>query len=202
MADRLDSLRRDVRITGGECRGRIIEAPEGLEVRPTASKIRQAFFNILNNILIDARFVDICAGSGLMGIEALSRGASNLIAIEENKRIAQAIESNLERLGLHRRAEVIKGEARRVLPLLSAGEADIIYVDPPYKSTIAEPIIRLVDELSLLSNHGVLAIEHAAGTRLPENCGHLNNYDRRKWGHTAISFYRRSSEDNAETTSV
>ena len=67
-----------MRITGGECRGRTISAPEGLEVRPTASKIRQAFFNILSNIVPDAAFVDVCAGSGLMGFEALSRGARNL----------------------------------------------------------------------------------------------------------------------------
>lgn len=181
-----------MRITGGECRGRVIASPDGLEVRPTASKIRQAFFNILSNIVPGARFVDVCAGSGLMGIEALSRGAGRLISIEDNKRISQSIETNLKKLGFQGHSEVINSDARKVLPLLSAGEADIIYCDPPYRSELAPKIIRVVDEHKLLSANGVLAIEHARSTHLDETYGGLVLTDRRKWGQTAISFFRRA----------
>ncbi len=179
-----------MRITGGECRGRTITAPDGLEVRPTSSKIRQAFFNILGNSLDGARFVDMCAGTGLMGIEALSRGAASLIAIEDAKRIAQEIEANVKRLGFQACSEIICGDVKRVLPLLNPGEGDIMFADPPYRSQLAPKIMRLVEELGLLSENGVLAIESSNDTKLDEELGQLIQYDRRKYGQTAITFFR------------
>lgn len=184
---------RTMRITGGECRGRVISGPEGLEVRPTASKIRQAFFNIISNRVGDARFVDVCAGSGLMGMEALSRGAASLIAIEENRRFGQAIQQNCERFGFKDRSEVICGDARKVLPLLAEGEADVIWADPPYKSQLAEPILTLVDKNRLLAPDGVAVIEHARSMPPPEVINGLAMYDRRIYGGTAVSFYRYST---------
>lgn len=179
-----------LRITGGECRGRVITGPEGLEVRPTSSKIRQAFFNIISNRIGDARFVDVCAGSGLMGMEALSRGAASLIAIEENRKFAQAIEKTGEKLGFKERAEVICGDVRKVLPLLNPGEADVIFADPPYKSQLAEPIVRLVDKNQLLAEDGILVVEHAVALPPPESTDGLEMFDTRKYGQTAVSFYR------------
>jgi 16S rRNA (guanine966-N2)-methyltransferase len=186
-------IRRFMRITGGQCRGRTISAPEGLEVRPTASKIRQAFFNILSNIVVpEPRFVDLCAGSGLMGFEALSRGASSLIAVEDNKTFAQAIQSNAKRLGFQGVVEVICGDARKILPLLNQGEADVIFADPPYrKDELSRSILRLVEENQLLAPEGVLAIEHSHDLNLPEQQGALILRDRRKYGQTVISFYIR-----------
>jgi 16S rRNA (guanine(966)-N(2))-methyltransferase RsmD len=169
----------------------VISAPEGLAVRPTGSKIRQAFFNILGNRLPDCAFVDVCAGSGLMGIEALSRGAASLIAIEESRRLAQAIEGNLKRLGYADQAEVITGDARKVLPLLNPRQADVIFADPPYRAKLAEPILLAIDKHDLLSPGGIFAIEHAFDMPLPPETESLENFDRRKYGQTAISFYRR-----------
>jgi 16S rRNA (guanine966-N2)-methyltransferase len=184
-----------LRITGGECRGRVITGPEGLEIRPTASKIRQAFFNIISNRITDGRFVDVCAGSGLMGMEALSRGAGSLIAIEDNRKFAQAIESNCQRFGFKERSEVICGDLRKVLPLLNSYEADVIFADPPYKSQLAEPILRIVDKNHLLADDGILVIEHAISLPPPEIAEELEMYDRRKYGHTALSFFRTRSKD-------
>ncbi|HEY9789676.1 MAG TPA: 16S rRNA (guanine(966)-N(2))-methyltransferase RsmD [Candidatus Obscuribacterales bacterium] len=180
-----------MRITGGECRGRVITGPEGLEVRPTASKIRQAFFNILSNKVDGARFVDVCAGSGLMGFEALSRGAASLISIEESRRMVEAIRGNANRLGFEGVAEVIAGDARKALAVLSPGEADIIFADPPYKARLQEAILIVVSDGELLSAEGVFSIEHANDLRLPEETSSLVQYDRRKYGQTAVSFYRR-----------
>lgn len=181
-----------MRITGGEARGRVIAGPQGLEVRPTASKIRQAFFNILTNKLPGCCFLDVCAGSGLMGLEALSRGAGSLIAIEEDRKAARSIEQNIKRLGFQ--GEVISGDLRKVLPLITAFSVDIIYADPPYRSGLAQTVLRLVDECSLLSAGGLLAIEHDANLALPGESGSLFNYDRRKYGQTAVSFYRCRKE--------
>ena len=85
-----------MRITGGEVKGRVIASPPGLSVRPTASKIRQALFNILGDKIVDAHFLDIFAGSGLVGLEALSRGAQSLTGIEEHKKMARSIEQHLQ----------------------------------------------------------------------------------------------------------
>lgn len=191
MTARYGRVRLRLRITGGECRGRVITGPEGLEVRPTASKIRQAFFNILSNKVDGARFVDVCAGSGLMGFEALSRGAASLISIEESRRMVEAIRGNANRLGFEGVAEVIAGDARKALAVLSPGEADIIFADPPYKARLQEAILIVVSDGELLSAEGVFSIEHANDLRLPEETSSLVQYDRRKYGQTAVSFYRR-----------
>jgi len=181
-----------VRITGGECRGRVIAAPEGPEVRPTSSKIRQAFFNIISNKISDSRFVDVCAGSGLMGLEALSRGAQSLIAIDQDRHLLQAIEKNCEKFGYKAQTEVICGDARRVLAHLNKHEADVIFADPPYKSQIAETLLREVAKSELLAADGIMALEHAQSLPPPETVENLTRYDSRKYGHTVISFYRRA----------
>jgi 16S rRNA (guanine(966)-N(2))-methyltransferase RsmD len=138
--------------------------------------------------------VDVCAGSGLMGLEALSRGAASLIAIEENKRFAQAIQKNCETFGFKENAEVICGDARRVLPLLNSWEADVIWADPPYKSQLASAIIQVVDKNHLLAKDGILVIEHAVSLPPPDSTDELEMFDRRKYGSTAISFFRVKQE--------
>lgn len=181
-----------MRITGGEARGRVIAGPEGLELRPTGSKVRQAFFNILQNQLKGSSFLDVCAGTGLMGIEALSRGAKTLIAIEENRKIAKNIETNLKHLGYT--AEVIAGDLRRVLPVLEERGFDIIYADPPYKAGLSEPVLELVEKHSLLADEGVLIIEHLRSLEPPAEFGRLLRSSIRNYGQTSLSFYSEKIE--------
>lgn len=185
-----------MRITGGQARGRAISGPEGLEVRPTGSKVRQAFFNILSNKVEGARFLDICAGSGLMGMEALSRGAAELIAIEENKKMAQAIRANLARFNFE--GEVICADACKVLPILEVHGADIAFADPPYKSNLLPTILALFEEHKLLHPAGVLAFEHDAGMAVPGETEGLVNFDSRKYGQTKVSFYRYKTTDSLD----
>ena len=191
MARRKFSFGPSMRITAGNLKGRVITGPEGLSVRPTGSKMRQAFFNIISNNIEGARFVDVCAGSGLMGFEALSRGARSLVFIEKDKRQGLAIQQNIKRLDLLGCAEVITGDLRRVLPVLPAEDADIIFADPPYQSELATVILILVDTHDLLAADGFLAIEHALDTKLPQQSGRLANYDFRKYGQSAFSFFAR-----------
>ena len=176
-----------MRITGGAARGRVIEGPEGLELRPTGSKVRQAFFNILQNKLYGSSFLDVCAGTGLMGIEAMSRGAASLIAVEENRKIAKTIESNLKRLGFE--AEVICADLRRVLPVLQERSFDIIYADPPYKGGLNETILQLVASHQLLNDEGVLIVEHLRSLPMPEECEQLKRSSLRHYGQSSLSFY-------------
>lgn len=181
-----------MRITAGELKGRLIECPEDTKVRPTGSKIRQAFFNILAQQVPHSRFLDLFAGSGLMGLEALSRGAQSLIAVEENRALVKLIESNYRRLNV--KAEVICADVRRVLKVLEPESFDLIFADPPYKSRLAESVLAEVGLCRLLSATGVLTIEHAREVDLPESTEHLQLLSRRIYGQTTLSFYQSAAQ--------
>jgi 16S rRNA (guanine(966)-N(2))-methyltransferase RsmD len=182
-----------LRITGGQARGRIIPSPKGGEVRPTASKIRQALFNVLRARVTGARFLDLFAGTGLIGIEALSRGAQSLVAVEHNRKMAQSIEASLQQLGFQ--AEVICADVSKVLQNFGRNQKtnkriqfDIIFADPPYKSALASKILREIDANDLLDLHGVLIIEHAKGFEFPSDLEHLKIRSTRDYGDTVLTF--------------
>jgi 16S rRNA (guanine(966)-N(2))-methyltransferase RsmD len=182
-----------MRITGGTARGRLISCPEGLDVRPTASKIRQAFFNILAYKVPDCRFLDLFAGSGLMGLEAASRGAASLLVVEQTKLQVKAIEGNYQKLGLP--GKVVCADVREFLRTLEPSSFDIIFADPPYRSTYPKLVLADVDKFQLLAANGVLAIEHARENQLAEKGHNLVRTDYREYGQTAISFYGYAEND-------
>lgn len=186
-----------MRITAGTARGREIVCPPGLDVRPTASKIRQAFFNILRNKVENARFLDLCAGSGLMGLEALSRGAAELVSIDESRNMVKVIEGNVAKLNFS--AQVFQSDVRSIMSHLPKDHFDIIFADPPYKSRLSESILNNVAKNNLLRKDGVLAIEHARESQLPEASGNLVKYDCRHYGQTSVSFYRQQEDVTSAT---
>lgn len=182
-------------ITGGTARGRRIESPEGLEVRPTASKVRQALFNILGAQIKNARVLDVFAGSGLMGFEALSRGAQALTIIEENRKMVRAINASLKVLGFE--AQVLAGDFREIVPRFPRECFDLIIGDPPYKSPFGAGLVRIVDKHKLLAEGGVLAIEHPKGYEFPTELEFIECSDCRHYGQTGISFFRRNEQNQA-----
>lgn len=177
-----------MRITGGEARGRIVPSPEGLGVRPTASKIRQAFFNILQTRVGESDFLDVFAGTGLMGLEALSRGAASLVSIEADRSMARSLKESLKLLGFD--GEVICGDYRHILTTLPPLKFDIIFADPPYKTNYPNGVVEMVERCALLKPEGVLAIEHKRDFKFVQTESALKMYDRRQYGTTAISFFR------------
>ncbi len=178
-----------MRITGGEARGRLISGPAGPQLRPTGSKVRQAFFNIVGFQLKSCHFLDICAGTGLMGMEALSRGAGSVTFVEEKREAARAIEVNLRHLGYD--AEVICADLRKVIPILEDTSFDIIYADPPYKSGLQADVLALVDRHRLLADDdAVLVLEHLRSSNLPDFFGSLSLTSRRDYGQTSLSFFK------------
>ena len=119
-----------MRITGGVHRGRIIKVPDGLEVRPTQDRVREALFNIIQNEIRGARFLDVFAGSGAVGLEALSRGAASAVFVERSARQIAFIRSNSEMLRLA--PEIIQADAYQYLAGFAGQPFDIVYADPPY----------------------------------------------------------------------
>lgn len=179
-----------MRITGGEARGRVIPSPAGLQVRPTGSKIRQALFNILGPATINgARFLDLFSGSGLVGLEALSRGAGSLVCVEEDKAMARAIEASLKHLNYE--AEVIQADVRRVLPVLGEDSFDIVFADPPYKSQVHAGVLSLLDRYKNVRQGGLIIVEHMKGYALADKIGCIERTSTREYGQTGLTFYKR-----------
>lgn len=119
-----------MRIVGGRFRGRIMKAPDGLDVRPTQDRVREALFNILMHEIDGARFVDLFAGSGTVGFEALSRGAASVTFVESNPRHISYIEANARTLGVT--PSIVRSDAYRYVAEFASAPFDIAYADPPY----------------------------------------------------------------------
>jgi 16S rRNA (guanine(966)-N(2))-methyltransferase RsmD len=184
-----------MKITGGEAKGRNIVLPPGKDVRPTASKMRQALFNIIARRVEGSSFLDVFAGSGLMGMEALSRGASSLVQIEQNKQMAQAIQKSAELLGY--RSEVLSLDFRQAFKLLSGRKFDIIFADPPYKTNFAQSVLHGVNHQALLEPDGILIIEHLFQTEFDLTEYELEFVERRKYGQSAFSFWCRKANGSS-----
>jgi 16S rRNA (guanine966-N2)-methyltransferase len=184
-----------MRIVGGSLGGRVLRAPAGADTRPTSEKVREAIFNILENLLpadgvTDGEVLDLFAGSGALGIEALSRGAARATFVDAGKPALAAVRANLKVLGLEDRATVIAGDsvaaAARQVP--NHGWR-LVFVDPPYASGLA---VRAV--LAIPSTHfapgAVIVIEHDRRHVPPEMLGSLLRTDQRRYGDTMVSFFR------------
>jgi 16S rRNA (guanine(966)-N(2))-methyltransferase RsmD len=155
--------------------------------------VRQAFFNILGTRVVDASFLDIFAGSGLMGFEALSRGAAYVAFVEESRGQGRAIAETIKMFGNEAgEAQLILGDFRRVLPdLKHQSKFDLIFADPPYKMRYGTAVLGLVEKLSLLGEGGLVIIEHFRDDPLPGDSpdGNLVKSDYRSYGQTALTFF-------------
>jgi 16S rRNA (guanine(966)-N(2))-methyltransferase RsmD len=182
---------QEVRIIGGTYRGRRLRAPAGLDVRPTSDRLRETLFNIIAPRVTGSRFLDICAGSGAVGIEALSRGAASATFIEQSRRACAAIGSNLESLGISDAAAVINRDAAAALRGLEAESLafDIIYFDPPYASGIYSQVIGLLSEGSIIAEDGILVVEHRRKQPPEAERGNLKMYRVVRQGESALAFY-------------
>ena len=179
------------RIIGGAGKGRRLEAPRGLATRPTASRVRQTLFDILAPRIAGCRFLDAFAGSGGVGLEALSRGAAHVVLVERSPEAVAALKRNAARLG-GLRAEVHRQDALVALRAFAdAGRRfDIIYIDPPYEGDLYEAVLEQVGRTGLLAPEGRLVAEHFHKRALPETIGGLVRIRSLRVGDHRLSFYR------------
>lgn len=186
---------RGIRVTGGDLRGRTIRVPAG--ARPTVGRVREALFSIWQEVLPAARLLDLFAGSGVVGVEALSRGALAVLAVELDPRALRLLERNARELGLEGVLRIRRGEAFDVLEMLGreeAGAFELVFADPPYSFTDHARLLRAVEPL--LARDGQVAFEHSSRTRSPLEAGSLVRTDVRRYGESCLSFYRRPLESN------
>lgn len=155
-------------ITSGIYKGSKVKIPDEKIVRPTLSKIRESIFNTLFSIIDfeGKSFLDLFAGSGIMGLEALSRGFDRVLAIEKNAKVARVLKENYENIKLA--PNLVIGDSLKILPKLSE-KFDVIYIDPPYHSGIYEECLRKISENSLLNPEGIVILEHVAEVNWEES---------------------------------
>src|SRR5262245_9635954 len=181
------------RIISGQGKGRRLQAPRGLVTRPTAARVRQTLFDILAPAMPECRFLDALAGSGAVGLEALSRGASRVVMVDESAAAVAAIRDNLRALGnLGGAVQVFRQDTRVALAALADAGArfDIVYLDPPYDSPLYEPLLEQVGTTGLLEPEGRVVVEHFHKRVLPETIGRLARTRSVRVGDHRLSFYR------------
>ena len=183
-----------MRIIAGEYRGRILKSPPDLKTRPTSDRLRETLFNILAPRIGNSRFMDLCAGSGAVGIEALSRGASYTSFVDRSRKMCVLTESNLALCRVPKeRFEIIISDAAEALRHIKSYEQatwDIVFFDPPYSNDYM-PVLNLFsqEETSLLNKDGLLIVEHDRRNLLPDALNDLRRWRIVKQGDSCLSFY-------------
>jgi 16S rRNA (guanine966-N2)-methyltransferase len=163
-----------------------IKTLSGLATRPTPSKVRAAIFNIWQWKIRRSHWLDICTGSGAMSAEALVKGASSVTAIEISRASCKLIQQNLEKICKSDQSFKLHcGDVIKILPILTQ-RFDLIYFDPPYQSSLYEPVLEIIS--TLMSPTAVLAVEHSRDRPLLP-CSNLQAIDRRVYGQTSVSFF-------------
>jgi 16S rRNA (guanine(966)-N(2))-methyltransferase RsmD len=172
-----------MRVIGGEYRSRVLKSLPGLDVRPTPDRLREALFNILTPRLQGKVFADLYAGTGAVGIEALSRGAARAVFVEQNHSAVRVVHQNLESLEAEGRADVRNARARSVVPQL---KADIVFLDPPYNlEREYEGTLELLGE----TPPELVIAQHSPRLKLAESYGKLTRFRELKQGDNVLSFY-------------
>ncbi len=185
-----------MRVITGSARGRRLRELEGLETRPTTDRVKESMFNILQFDIEGSRVLDLFAGTGQLGIEALSRGAAAAVFVEQRRDAAALVRDNLRLTGLADRARVVNGEA--LAYLASAGERfDIIFLDPPYAAGLWKPVLEAVSRFDILSDHGIIICESPQDEALPEAVGSCRVHRTYRYGRIRLTTYHRE-EGTAE----
>jgi 16S rRNA (guanine(966)-N(2))-methyltransferase RsmD len=179
-----------MRIIAGIFKGRRL-APVKARTRPTAAKVREAVFNILGPAVDGMRVLDLFAGTGALGIEAMSRGATAAVFVEDHPEAVMALRRNLEDLELQGKTRVWPLPVTTALKKLAAqGERfDVVFLDPPYAGGEAAAVLNALASLDLLSTRAQVVVEHSRRLNLPEESGHLRRIDLRRYGDTQIAIY-------------
>jgi len=180
-----------MRLTGGLDRGRKLRAPRGATTRPTGAKVREAIFNILGPAS-EGPVLDVFAGTGALGIEALSRGAASAYFVERDGRALQALHRNLKELALVSRARVVGTDGYAALRQLSAEGVRFgwVFIDPPYAAGVVTSVLEVLSGGNLLASGGIIIVEHDKRNVPPDSVCDIHLTDRRFYGDTGVSFYR------------
>ncbi len=180
-----------LRVITGTAKNRKLKVPGGFEVRPTSDRVKEALFNILGGLVPGCLFLDLFAGTGNVGIEALSRGAAGAVFVEKNRKNVLVIEENLVLTGLHSRARVINLDVFKALPVLGREGRlfDLVFLDPPYLKKLEADVLSGIAGNNLLKPWGMVIVESSSRDLLPPAVDLIKLNRQEKYGDTMLSFY-------------
>jgi 16S rRNA (guanine(966)-N(2))-methyltransferase RsmD len=184
-----------MRIIAGDAKGRRLFSPSGRDTRPTSDLVKGSLFNILGNRVLDAKVLDLFAGTGNLGVEAISRGALSCVFIDNSRESIKIVHQNINMLKYSQFCEVYDNDSIDALRILSRRNLkfNIIFIDPPYHKDIIPQCLKKIGELGLLENKGIIAAEHDIKDVLPDEMAGLAMVRRVSYGDTAMSFYMGSA---------
>ncbi len=186
-----------MRVIGGDAKGKHIHSPQKSQIRPTSDGIKESLFNILH-ILSGKSFLDLFAGSGNVGLEALSRGAAKVVFVEKNATMVNTIKRNIRELGFTDKCEVLATEVGKgIRQLQRKGDSfDFLFADPPYERGFIGEIFQCLGEGDMIAQDGVLIIQHSKREDVIDH--HSGNFvlmDQRRYGDTLLSFFKISRRE-------
>lgn len=181
-----------MRIISGRARGTKLMTLEGLDTRPTTDRVKESLFNLLQYDFYNKRILDLFAGSGALGLEAISRGAESAIFVDMNKASIEIIRKNAEKTRSLEEAKLVQGECVSAIHRLEREAIDLIFMDPPYSKDYVEPVLQAIINDGILKIDGIIVIEHAKNDvwNLPDA---LELVKTRTYGITSLTIYRRAS---------
>lgn len=180
-----------LRVVSGICKGRPLKAVPGNTTRPTTDKVKEALFNMIGPYFNGGIGLDLFAGSGGLGIEALSRGLDKVIFIDRDAKAIQVIRENIKSCSFDEKIEVYRNDAERALKALIKREIrfDYIFLDPPYKKQQLINLMQTIVEENLLSEDGIVVCEHSHDVELPQSVGALTQIKHEKYGIITVTIY-------------
>jgi len=181
-----------LRVIAGTAKKRRLKSPGNLPVRPTADRVKEALFNILNLRVPGCSFADLYAGTGGVGIEALSRGAGKVLFAEKDPRVARLLAENIKLTGLNNKAEIVHCDVDLALRRVAqrCEKYDIIFADPPYRQGLAATMLNTLARYPVWQVDVLIVLETDSNEELPEDTGVFVLWRREKYGDTALSFYQ------------
>ncbi|XEC97061.1 16S rRNA (guanine(966)-N(2))-methyltransferase RsmD [Paenibacillus tarimensis] len=180
-----------VRVIAGEAKGRPLKAVPGVNTRPTTDKVKEAMFSMIGPYFDGGAVLDLFAGTGGLGIEALSRGMERAVFIDLERQSIDVIRRNLEAARMEDRAEVYRNDASRAIKLLQKRELKfrLVFLDPPYKIKEADALMLELAERGVLEREAVIVVEHESGYRYPERFGDFTQTKQSRYGETTLTVY-------------
>ena len=186
-----------IRIIAGTAKGAKLSVPAGLDVRPTGNRVREALFSSLGHMVSNARVLDLFAGTGALGLEAMSRGADSVVFVEKNRATAEILKRNISKLGFEHATKIVFGDAIKTLPSLSANNDTfhLVFLDPPYASNLLERSLASICSLGLLADGGKAVAEHASGV-VPKGGG-LQIVSTKSYGDTDLTVFEQKEKTSS-----
>ena len=183
-----------MRVVSGSARGRRLKEPQGMDIRPTADQVKEAMFSIAREETPGARVLDAFAGTGQLGIEALSRGAAECVFCDQSPAALAIVRENVKLCGFEERAKIMRGDVKKLLPGL--GKFDMILLDPPYASDNYEECLNIIFEIDILCQHGIIICESLKERQMPPARPPYEMGREYRYGSKKLTVYRRTEADN------